>query len=238
MNRLRREVLQQAGLLVDVRSDFLVTEAFRGAQAIIAMENARLLTETREALEQQTATAEVLGVINSSPGNLAPVFDGMLEKAMRLCGAAFGSFYTYDCERLHSVAQLGASRLRGIQGAQSNTYSAWQRHRAGTSRKAPSQGPGPDGHGNICRRRARGSCNGRARGVRTLVAVPLCKDETVVGLITIYRQEIREFSSKQIALLENFAAQAVIAMENARLLDELRQRTQDLANFVVPDGDK
>ena len=190
------------------------------AQAVIAMENARLINETREALEQQTATAEVLQVINSSPGDLAPVFDAMLEKAMCLCEAAFGSLYTYDGHRFRSAAQRGVPA----------TYAAYRE----------SHPPELVGQGGlqqaVSTRRAvqtadmmaerlylEGNPNVRAMvdlgGIRTIAAVPLCKDETVLGVMSIYRQEVRPYSDRQIALLENFAAQAVIAMENARLLD-------------------
>jgi len=187
------------------------------------MENARLVTETREALEQQTATAEVLQVINASPGDLKPVFEAMLEKAMRLCEAAFGFMTVIDGERSRTVA------ARGVPAA----YAAF-RERNPTPANAPIASRVRRGEPFIHtvdlkaeRFYEEGEPQRRAivdlGGARTLLAVPLMRDQAVLGAIQVYRTEVRPFADKQIQILQNFATQAVIAIENTRLITETRE---------------
>jgi signal transduction histidine kinase len=199
------------------------------SQAVIAIENTRLLNELRESLEQQTATSEVLKVISTSPGELEPVFDAMVENAVRLCQAEFGNLFLYDGQEFVSAALHSAS-----------TVYAAARRRGAVVRHAH-----PDVPLNRLTRtkkiihiadvRTEQSYIERdptfselvdVAGARTLLVVPMLKENELVGALAIYRREVRPFTDKQIALVQNFAAQAVIAIENTRLLNELRESLQ------------
>jgi GAF domain-containing protein len=203
-------------------------------QAAIAVENARLVTELRQSLDRQTATAEVLQVINRSPGDLRPVFETMLEKAVRLCEASFGVMWQFEdglgrAVALHRVPEAFAELVREPMRPSPNSGPArmmrgegtlaisnmleWPSYRAGD--------PLVDAVVDVA-------------GARSLVITPLRRDDMVLGAMTIYRQEILPFSEKQISTLQNFAAQAVIAMENARLLDEIRT-ARDKAETTLRD---
>src|SRR6516165_8000242 len=197
-------------------------------QAVIAIENVRLFEaeqkrtrELSESLEQQTATSEVLKTISSSPGDLQPVFDAMLANATRLCEAKFGALWLCEGDALRAVALNAPPAF------------AEERQRQPLILPTPETGLGRAVKTKLTVHSADllaeehvAPVLAKLAGARTYLAVPMLKDNEVIGAIGIYRQEVRPFTDKQVALVENFAAQAVIAIENARLLNELRESLQ------------
>jgi GAF domain-containing protein/CheY-like chemotaxis protein len=203
-------------------------------QAVIAIENERLFNELHqrtadlsEALEQQTATSEILRVISSSPGDLGPVFQAMLANATRLCEANFGVLFLFENGRYRLAAHRSIPPalldFYERRGAFEPTPGHAFHRLVGTKQViAITDASAPEVKSNI----------GRLAGARSFIAVPVLKDNELVGAISIYRTEVRPFSNKQIELVTSFASQAVIAIENARLLNELRQRTDDLSESL------
>jgi signal transduction histidine kinase len=209
----RQEVSSFSDKQIDLLKNF-------AAQAVIAIENTRLLNELRESLQQQTATADVLKVISRSPGELEPVFQAMLENATRICEAKFGVLMRFDGEAFRVAAHLGTppalveymqrGPFRPPPGSLLDHVMRTKQvsHTADYAAEGVPAPPATLG------------------GARSTVDVPMLKDDELIGAFSIYRQEVRPFSEQEIALLTNFAAQAVIAIENTRLLNELRESLQ------------
>ena len=203
-------------------------------QAVIAIENTRLLNELRrrtndlsESLEQQTATSEVLQVISSSPGDLAPVFNSILVNARRICEAKFAHLMLYDGELFHPSAMEGAPPAfvtefwRGPQALSAATGPG-----RAVATKQVVHIPDMQETEAYKKRDPQFVAMTELTGARAVLVVPMLKDDRVIGTFSTYRQEARPFTGKQIELGRNFAAQAVIAIENTRLLKELRESLQ------------
>ena len=223
INILRQEVRPFTEKQIELVKNF-------AAQAVIAIENTRLLNELRQSLEQQTATSEVLRIISSSPGELEPVFQAMLENATRICDAKFGVMAYYRDGEFCPAALLNVPtaysefiRQRGsFRPAIGSTFEQLVRTRQVI---------------HLADAAAEGSffANTAAKlgGARSQISVPMLKEDELIGAIAIYRQEVRPFTEKQIELVKNFAAQAVIAIENARLLNDLNKLNQQLEQRVT-----
>ena len=195
-------------------------------------ELAQCRAERDQAMAQQAATSEILRVINASPGDLAPVFITILDNALHLCEAAFGFVTTYDGERFARAAQ------RGVPDALAAYFvTGMDQPRPGDAHWRLLSGEELIHNRDQMDEEAYRAGNPLRRavvdlgGARSALVVALRKDQVLLGALTVYRKEVRPFSEKQVAILQNFAAHAVIAIENARLLSELRKRTEEIARW-------
>src|SRR5262249_27343745 len=198
-------------------------------QAVIAIENARMFNETREALEQQTATSEVLKVISSSPGELNLVFNIMLARATELCEASYGTLWLRDGDGYRAAAIHGDLPTLFVEQWRSGTLYRPDPE-VTLARSVRARKPIQEADVRTTPQYLKGDplpvTAVDIAGIRTLMVVPMLKDNEPIGGIAIYRKEVRPFGEKQIELVTNFAAQAVIAIENTRLLNELRESLQ------------
>jgi class 3 adenylate cyclase/DNA-binding FrmR family transcriptional regulator len=201
-------------------------------QAVIAIENTRLLNELRESLQQQTATADVLKVISSSPGELNAVFEAMLENAVRICGATFGNLWLREGDGFRVGATRGAPTAYVDYLRSQDVFHPDPRVGLGQVLRTKEAFQVADVAAAPTHGEKRRQALIELAGARTLINVPMLKDNEVVGAIGIYRQEVRPFTDKQIELVKNFAAQAVIAIENVRLFEEVQARTRDLSESL------
>src|SRR5207245_8538256 len=187
-------------------------------QAVIAIENVRLFNETKEALEQQTATAEILRVISGSPTDIQPVFDAVLDRALTLCDASHGSLYQLEDGALRHLGMRGIGAITAVGGVLSlESAPGWAVLEKRTVHIE-------DVLQELHRMAPEVEAGVRRTGVRTVVAVPLLREQTVIGAIFIRRLEVRAFSERQIRLLQTFADQAVIAIEHGRLFSDRQEK--------------